>query len=100
MLFPLFMLSSQHRVHVLDPLRVDGAVEDEPLPLLGRHGGELAEVLCQDAVLPLLALEVTVHLGGGGDFFVPDVQTKSRLQTSRVGEDTFKMYLRYDTKIH
>jgi len=52
----------KHSVHVFDPLRVHGAVEDEPFALRGRHGRKLAEVAGQDAVAPLVIFEVSVQL--------------------------------------
>eukprot|EP00982_Pelagococcus_subviridis_P013775 31278-Pelagococcus_subviridis.AAC.10 len=54
----------QHRVHVLDPDRVDRAVEQQPLLVRSRLLGEVAHVTREDAVGPLVrrVVEIAVQL--------------------------------------
>mmetsp|Transcript_13850 Transcript_13850/g.49705 ORF Transcript_13850/g.49705 Transcript_13850/m.49705 type:complete len:401 (+) Transcript_13850:634-1836(+) len=52
----------EHRVHVFDPNRVDGAVQHEPLPVRARVVRESLVHHREDAVLPLLRLRVALSV--------------------------------------
>ena len=48
-----FLVVIQHRVHALDPQRVNWSVEDDPLSVRRVRGGEFSEGVSGDTVSPL-----------------------------------------------
>ena len=66
----------QHRVHVLNPDSVHGAVKDDPLALWGGVSGTLPKDLGQDPILPFMThrVKLAIQLTHGDAFGVHDME--------------------------
>ena len=71
----IIKISGRTSDQVLDPLRVDWSVKDDPLPLLSRRRGHVPEGAAQDSVGPLVSVGIkdAVQLSHGDGLRVDDL---------------------------